>query len=198
MKKKIECRNVEFRAAGNEEAMHVEGYAAIFEERALIWESPYSGTKYYEKICSDAIDGKTDMSDVVMRYNHSDAALILARTSNNTLKVTKDERGLKFEADIAPTTTGKDIYALVRRGDISKMSFGFVVDKESWEEDREKKEITRTVLHMASVFDVSPVDWPAYEGTNISTRGREGIIKELEEREKEEQLRQKLICETYF
>lgn len=196
---KIEYRGVSMRASeGQEEKLHVEGYAAVFNERTLLWESPWSGNKYYEVIESTAIDGNTDMNDVILRYNHSDSALILARTSNQTLRLTADAKGIRFDADIAPTTAGKDIYELIKRQDISKMSFAFVVDKDSWESDRIKKEETRRIQHIQLVMDVSPVDFPAYDGTSVSARSNNDIIKELEAREKEEELRQKLIAETYF
>ena len=152
MTNRVEIRNVEIRAAdGGGEELHVEGYAAVFQQRTLLWESPFSGTKYYEIIAPEAVDSRTDMSDVILRYNHSDAALILARSSNGTLTVTPDETGLKISAKIAPTTAGKDIYQLIKRGDISKMSFAFAVDKDEWENDQANKTQTRTIRHISMV-----------------------------------------------
>lgn len=200
MNNRVEFRNLEMRAAedGGEE-LHVEGYAAVFNQRTLLWESPFSGTKYYEIIDPGAVDARTDISDVILRYNHSDSALILARSSNGTLTVTPDATGLKISAKIAPTTAGKDIYQLIKRGDISKMSFAFSVDKDSWESDQEAKTETRTIQHIRSVCDVSPVDFPAYDGTSISARGGgNSVVEELKEREAQEELRQKLIVQTYL
>ncbi len=200
MNNRVEIRSVEIRAAeGGSEELHVEGYAAVFNQRTLLWESPYSGTKYYEIIDPGAVDARTDISDVILRYNHSDSALILARSSNGTLTVTPDATGLKISARIAPTTAGKDIYQLIKRGDITKMSFAFAVDKESWESDQEAKTETRTIQHIRTVRDVSPVDFPAYDGTSISARGGgNSVVEELKEREAQEELRQKLIVQTYL
>lgn len=200
MNNRVEIRSVEMRAAENGgEELHVEGYAAVFNQRTLLWESPFSGTKYYEIIEPGAVDARTDISDVILRYNHSDSALILARSSNGTLTVTPDATGLKISAKIAPTTAGKDIYQLIKRGDISKMSFAFSVDKDSWESDQEAKTETRTIQHIRSVRDVSPVDFPAYDGTSISARGGgNSVVEELKEREAQEELRQKLIVQTYL
>ena len=199
MKKKVELRSMEIRASneGNEN-LHIEGYAAVFEERTLLWESPYSGVKYYEQISREAIDGNTDMTDVILRYNHSDSALILARTSNSTLRLTTDDKGIRFDADIAPTTAGKDVYQLIKRGDIFKMSFAFTVDKDSWETDNVAKTEVRTINHIDAVVDVSPVDFPAYDGTSVEARDNKGMIKSLESREKESELRKKLIVETFL
>lgn len=199
MTNRVEIRNVEIRAAdGGGEELHVEGYAAVFQQRTLLWESPFSGTKYYEIIAPEAVDSRTDMSDVILRYNHSDAALILARSSNGTLTVTPDETGLKISAKIAPTTAGKDIYQLIKRGDISKMSFAFAVDKDEWENDQANKTQTRTIRHISMVYDVSPVDVPAYDGTSITARNGQSVVDELKEREAQEELRQKLIVQTYL
>ena len=199
MTNRVEIRNVEIRAAdGGGEELHVEGYAAVFQQRTLLWESPFSGTKYYEIIAPEAVDSRTDMSDVILRYNHSDAALILARSSNGTLTVPPDETGLKISAKIAPTTAGKDIYQLIKRGDISKMSFAFAVDKDEWENDQANKTQTRTIRHISMVYDVSPVDVPAYDGTSITARNGQSVVDELKEREAQEELRQKLIAQTYL
>lgn len=199
MTNRVEIRNVEIRAADEGGAeLHVEGYAAVFQQRTLLWESPFSGTKYYEVIAPEAVDSQTDMSDVILRYNHSDAALILARSSNGTLTVTPDGKGLKISARIAPTTAGKDIYQLIKRGDISKMSFAFTVDKDEWENDQTNKTQTRTIRHISRVCDVSPVDFPAYDGTSISARSGQSVVDELREREAQEELRQKLIVQTYL
>lgn len=200
MKKVIECRRLELRASeqeGIEERLHVEGYAAVFNEKTLLWESPYSGTRYYEIIDRNAVDASTDMSDVILRYNHSDAAFILARTSNGSLKITTDERGIKVAADIAPTTAGKDIFQLIKRGDINKMSFAFTVDKEDWEHNVIAKTETRTIKHIGMIMDASPVDFPAYDGTSITARDN-NIIAELKNREQEQELRNQLIAETYL
>lgn len=200
MEKKIEYRRLQLRASDGDggDSMHVEGYAAVFGEKTMLYESPYSGTKYYEVIAPNAVDANTDMRDVILRYNHSDAALILARTSNGTLRITPDAKGIKIDADIAPTTAGKDIYQLIKRGDISKMSFAFTVDKEDWETDSANKEETRTIQHIDMIMDASPVDFPAYDGTSISARRHNDVIDALQKRDEEKELRKKLIVETYL
>lgn len=199
MIKTIELRNMDIRASNDEgKILHIEGYAAVFDDKTLLWESPYSGIKYYEQISRNAIDGNTDMHDVILRYNHSDSALILARTSNSTLRLTTDEKGIKFDADIAPTTAGKDVYQLIKRGDISKMSFAFSVDKEDWDTDNVAKTQTRTINHIDKVMDVSPVDFPAYDGTSVEARNYKAMIAKLESREKESELRAKLIVKTFL
>lgn len=197
MTTKKNYRTMTFRAAeGAGDKMTVEGYAAVFNQRALIWESDYSGWKYYEEIAPGAFDG-AKMDDVILRYNHSDAALLLARTTNGTLRLTTDDVGLKISADIAPTTMGRDVYELIKRGDISQMSFGFTTasDEEDWNKDT--KEETRRILQVDTVIDVAPVDFPAYDGTSITVRSS-AYIHELAEAEKRRFRRKQLILKTYF
>lgn len=200
VKKEVKIRQMQVRASDDAEgeSLHVEGYAVVFDEKTLLWESSYTGTKYYEVIARGAIDANTDMNDVILRYNHSDSALILARTSNGTLRLSVDEKGLKVDADIAPTTVGKDIYQLIKRGDISKMSFAFTSNKDSWENDSVRKTQTRRIEHIDYLMDVSPVDFPAYDGTSVEARAQKDIVEELKQKEQEEELRKKLIVKTFL
>ena len=195
MNQRMMMRNLEVRASDAGEGMHISGYAAVFNQKTLLWESDWSGEKYYEIIEPEAVDGDTDMTDVVLRYNHSSDALILARTGSGTLNLSVDASGIKFEADLAPTQYGKDVYALITRGDISKMSFAFTVDKEAWESDDVVKENLRRIKHIGKIVDVSAVDFPAYDGTSVTARDA-GCIKELKRREEEQ--RNRLMISKYF
>jgi hypothetical protein len=58
----------------------------------------------------------------------------------------------------------------VQRGDISQMSFGFRVGKHEIEEDEEKGIVKRTITEFSDLYDVSPVTFPAYEGTDAGMR----------------------------
>lgn len=193
MTNKREFRALDMQA---DDSMHVSGYAAVFNQRTLLWESEYSGYKYYEEIIPGAF-ANADMADVVMRYNHGDGALVLARTSNDTLQLIEDDVGLRISATLADTTVGRDMYALIKRGDISKMSFAFTVSKETSEDDRESKTYLRKIESFGRIFDVSPVDFPAYDGTSLEARSAE-YFKELEKQVREQELRKKLLILTYL
>lgn len=196
--KNREYRTMQLRAADNAgDKMTVEGYAAVFDQRTMIWESDYSGWKYYEEIDPGAFNG-ADMSDVILRYNHSDSAMILARTKNGTLRLSVDDVGLKISADIAPTTGGKDIYQLIKRGDINQMSFAFIVKTDQTTRDDKLKEEIRRITAFETIVDVSPVDFPAYDGTSISARSADAYIKSLEEAEKRAYKRKQLLLRTYL
>ena len=184
-------------ASENEENKQlVEGYAAVFNQRTLIWESEWSGWKYMEVIDRNAFDG-ADMSDTVFKYNHGDVAMILARASNNTLTMNTDDKGLRISADIIDTNNGTDVYKLIKRGDLNKMSFAFTVKNERSESDRENKIYTRTITAFDKIYDVAVVDFPAYDGTSIQARSKEYFVN-LEKDLQEEKRRKKLYLMTYL
>lgn len=184
-------------ASENEENKQlVEGYAAVFNQRTLIWESEWSGWKYMEVIDRNAFDG-ADMSDTVFKYNHGDIAMVLARASNNTLTMQTDDKGLRISADIIDTNNGTDVYKLIKRGDLNKMSFAFTVKNERSESDRENKIYTRTITAFDKIYDVAVVDFPAYDGTSIQARSKEYFVN-LEKDLQEKQRRKKLYLMTYL
>lgn len=184
-------------ASENEENKQlVEGYAAVFNQRTLIWESEWSGWKYMEVIDRNAFNG-ADMSDTVFKYNHGDIAMVLARASNNTLIMNTDDKGLRISADIIDTNNGTDVYKLIKRGDLNKMSFAFTVKNERSESDRENKIYTRTITAFDKIYDVAVVDFPAYDGTSIQARSKEYFVN-LEKDLQEEKRRKKLYLMTYL
>ena len=145
-----------------DQKMLIQGYAIRFNEPAVF---NFDGVEYREVIDPRALD-KTDMRDVPLRYNHSDNVMVMARTRNKTLQLIKDEQGLRILADLANTTAGRDLYELIKRGDVDKMSFAFTVAKDDY--DRETR--TRTILAIDKIFDVSAVDTPAYQDTFLEAR----------------------------
>lgn len=174
-----------------DQKMLIQGYAIRFNEPAVF---NFDGVEYREVIDPRALD-KTDMRDVPLRYNHSDNVMVMARTRNKTLQLIKDEQGLRILADLANTTAGRDLYELIKRGDVDKMSFAFTVAKDDY--DRETR--TRTILAIDKIFDVSAVDTPAYETTSLSVRSYFEAEAERERKALErEARRRKLLIKTYF
>ena len=174
-----------------DQKMLIQGYAIRFNEPAIF---NFDGVEYREIIDPRALD-KTDMRDVPLKYNHSENIMIMARTRNKTLQLVRDENGLRIMAELADTTAGRDLYELVRRGDIDKMSFAFTVAKDDY--DRETR--TRTILAIDKIFDVSAVDSPAYETTSISVRSYFEAEAEKQRIALERAARRKrLILKTYF
>lgn len=173
--------------------MIVEGRAIVYDQPTVLYE--VDGRKYYEVIQRGALDG-ADLKDVPFKYNHSDNVMIMARTRNKTLELIPDEQGLRIRAKLANTTTGRDLYELIKRGDIDKMSFAFTVAEQSYDRDSRTRKITR----FKRIWDVSAVDTPAYDQTYISARSFFEAQAEAERQAAEaaEERRKRLILMTYL
>src|SRR5690554_1693583 len=191
-----EIRMAELRAiepAGDAQEMIVEGRAIVYESPTVMYE--LDGIKYYEVIARGALDG-ADLKDVPFKYNHSSSVMVMARTRNKTLELIPDDQGLLIRANLANTTAGRDLYELIRRGDIDKMSFAFTVAEDSYDRDTR----TRRILRFKRIWDVSAVDTPAYDDTYISARSYFEAQAEAERQAAEaaRKLRQRLILQTYL
>lgn len=166
-----EVRLSEVRTLEENEKMVVEGYAVVFESITdLGW-------------CKEVIDrnafSNCNMQDCVLKYNHNDNCLILARTRNNSLQLVVDDKGLKIRAELIDTQNNKDIYKMIQAGLLDKMSFAFTTSKEEWDYETD----TRRILEIDRLFDVSVVDIPAYDTTEIYARNKEQYEEEKEKYE---------------
>ena len=169
-----EVRLLEVRALEETESpMVIEGYAVVFD-------SPATHYEYTEIIDRYAFAG-ADMSDVCLKYNHEDSVFILARTRNNSLQLVVDDRGLKIRAELIDTTTNRDIYKMIQSRLLDKMSFSFTVAEDQYDYDTD----TRTITRIDKLFDVSVVDVPFYDSTEVYARNKESYIKEKEQKELE-------------
>ncbi len=145
----------------------ISGYAVVFESRTVLYKDPVSGYEYGEIIDRHALDG-ADMSDVVLRYNHD--GRVLARTRNGSLKLTIDNHGLRVEANMNGSEEARSFLEDVRSGLVDKMSFAFVVGADG--EDFDTKTRTRRVKAISRLADVSLVDFPAYDQTEVFARSK--------------------------
>ena len=155
--KEIRKLDLQFRAEDTDDnKMEIKGYAAVFN-------SPET-YDYTEVIAPTAFD-EADMSDVVLRYNHNDNFMVLARTRNKSLNLNVDEKGLFIDAVLQDDITEhRDIFNAIKSGLIDKQSFAFVVDEDEYDYDTD----TRTITRIGKVFDVSVVDQPFYNDTDVS------------------------------
>ena len=166
MEKRVkENRIVELRAV-EEEGMMVEGYAAVFDS--------VTDLGWVKEVISRGAFDNADMSDIVMKYNHADDILPLARTRGGTLQFNIDDHGLKVRAKLPDTSMNRDVFELIKTGVLSKMSFAFTVKTEEYDYETD----TRTILGFDKIFDVSVVDFPAYDGTEIFARSKEKYEEE--------------------
>ena len=192
-----EYRNIqfEFRAIDDSDEMIVEGYATTFND-------PYELYNMGDYIVMEQIDSKAfdecDMDDVIFQYNHE--GRVFARTSNNTLEVVPDEKGLHIRANLGGTEIGRELYEEIKGGYTTKMSFGFRVGEDTRtvtnDYDDNVTHVLRTVTKVSKLYDVSAVSLPANDGTEISARNfADGLISEITEEfreRKKQQIRTKL------
>ena len=136
---------------------------------------------FLEQVDAKAFEN-TDMNDVIMQYNHE--GRVFARQSNGTLEVKADDKGLFISADLGGTEIGRELFEEIRGGYTNKMSFGFKVDGEDWDEQRkdgEKDRVLRTITSISKLYDVSAVSIPANDATSISVRElSDGVIRRAE------------------
>ena len=174
----------------------VEGYATTFNEPYTLLS--FDGYTVREQVAPQAFEG-TDMSDVIMQYDH--VGRVFARTSNGTLELSVDSHGLAIRADLGGTEIGRQLYQEIKGGYTTKMSFGFTVEEDTRvkteNHDTGEVDILRTITKIKKLYDVSAVSLPANDATEISARSTgEGAIAEAKgealKREERERQRKRL------
>lgn len=158
--------------------MTVEGYATTYEPYELYREPGYT---LIERIDAKAFED-VDLSDVIMQYDHE--GRVFARGSNNTLIVRPDNVGLWTKGFLGGTQLGRQLFEEIDGGYTTKMSWGFRIAevRRTIEENRDTGEVvvTRTILKVEKVYDVSAVSLPANPNTSIYVRNfGEGVIAEV-------------------
>ncbi len=124
-------------------------------------------------------------SDVVLNLNHSMMVTdILGRhrgSEKDTLKLTLTPANVKSSCVMPDTNSAHDAQELIKREDITGMSFAFEDDSQdtengvSYERTEERtadgKEVwIRHVKRITGLYDVSIVTHPAYEQTSVASR----------------------------
>jgi len=157
----------------------IEGYAAVFNADYVMYED--STFRIVERIKPGAFTPVLD-ADVRCLFNH-DRDNVLGRTTNGTLSIAQDDKGLSYKNEMNnETRIGKDVHQFVQRKDVTGCSFAFTVGKDSV--TREKTAdgrylLTRTIEEIDGLYDVGPVTYPAYEQTSVSAREERSAADEL-------------------
>lgn len=177
-KKKIQTEirtfNFEVRAEQNEQHGHfLTGVPIVYDIRTDIgW--------YDEIIARGALD-HTDLKDVRFLIGHDYDMVPLARSRNNnensTMQMSVTDRGMEIRVDLDTENNAdsKKLYSAVQRGDISGMSFTFVVDGDAWD-DIDSDHPTRTIRSIKRVYEVSAVAFPAYPQTSLEARSSDAAL----------------------
>ena len=149
-----------------DEVKVLEGHAAVFD-------SDSEDMGFIEQIAPGAFEDAIKISDVRGLFNHNPDNL-LGRTPD-TMRLSEDKTGLKFEIDLPDTQVARDVHALVERGDITGNSFAFIVAEDEW--NHEVDPPTRRITRVSELFDAGPVTYPAYPETTVSARCLEHIVE---------------------
>lgn len=196
--KEIRKLDLQFRAETTDDnKMRIRGYAVVFN-------SPET-YGYTEIIDEHALDD-ADMSDVVLRYNHNDSYIALARTRNGSLNLEVDKnskygkQGLMIDATLQDNIQGHiDVFNGIVSELIDKQSFAFTVLADKYDVETD----TRVITKIGKLFDVSVVDQPFYNATDVSVardiknndflERRNKLRKQHEEKKALEEAKKKLI-----
>lgn len=142
----------------------IEGYFAVFNTETELWPGAF------EQIAPTAFDTSVS-GDIRALINH-DTTLVIGRTTNGTLELRVDSRGLWGRIVINPKDSdAMNIHARVERGDVTQCSFGFYPVREETEllDDGSIK----WTLTEVELFEVSCCTFPAYKETSIQARKRD-------------------------
>jgi uncharacterized protein len=173
MEIKQQYKDAEKRTMGTVEVREAEGEEMVLEGYAAVFNSETDLGHFREVIKPGAFDDVMT-NDVRALINH-DPNLVLGRTTNGTLTLEQDERGLKYRVKLGGQQYAKDFYESVKRGDISQSSFAFTIDKQSWNEER----TVRSVDKVRQLLDVSPVTYPAYAAATVQARDLQPEIEQV-------------------
>ena len=180
----------------------IEGKPIVFGVRSVNL-TPWSSTReVYEVLEPGCITNELlQRSDVILNLNHSSMVPdVLGRCMNGkgTLSLRLAGDHIECSCDLPNTNNANDALELMKRGDITGMSFAFEDDWEDSEngvsyertaETHDGKEVwLRHVKRITGLYDVAIVTHPAYQQTSVATReASDAIDKAIEEQLKREQ-----------
>ena len=174
MNKETRAFTFEVRAEQNEEhGTFITGTPIVFNRATdMGW--------YEETISKDALK-ECDLKDVAFLVGHNTGMIPLARSRNNnensTMQMTVNDDGMDIRVDLDTENNAeaRALYSAVKRGDMTGMSFMFVVDKDSWA-DADSDYPKREILSIRKVFEVSAVAFPAYPQTTIQAASEDTAL----------------------
>jgi HK97 family phage prohead protease len=143
------------------DGMSFTGYAAVFN-------SPSEPLPFTEVIREGAFKRSLKSRNEIKLFMNHNTDVVLGSTRAGTLKLSEDSRGLLAEAELPDTSAGRDLSVLMKRGDVSSMSFGFSVPPkgDAWSSDGATRELHQVRLHEVSIV----TGFPAYEATTATVR----------------------------
>ena len=173
--KNYERRSYDFEIRAQED----EDGIVILSGRPIVYNSRTNLGYFDEIIEQGALDG-TDLTDVRFLVNHDAGKIPLARSrrnnGNSTMQFSVDQEGMRIDwvkLDVKNNEQARALASAVKRGDITGMSFMFILDEDGYGwQNLETDHPTRVIKRITSVIEVSAVTFPAYEATSIEVNQR--------------------------
>ncbi len=168
--------------------LHISGYALKFD-------TPSKDLGGFVEVLDK--DSLSDIElDGIKLLNNHDFSQVLA-SSPETMTLTVDDTGLKFEADLDPEVSfAKDVYQNVKNGNLDKCSFGFATDQDEF--TKEGEQVVRHIKKINSLFDVSIVAIPAYDDTDvqIAKRSFDRFLNSNKEKKEPKNMTEKVLIDN--
>lgn len=181
----LHMHDIETREDDSSNDLFVEGYFSVFNEIYNVWDGATESIR--QGAFTDSMNG-----DVRALYNHN-TDVVLGRTTNGTLELRQDDKGLWGRIKLnKKDTEAMNVYQRIARGDITGCSFGFDIEKEE-RTINEDGSVHFEITKVNPLFEISPCVFPAYEATRIEARGRE--LENIKKREHDvwvEKMKQRL------
>jgi uncharacterized protein len=192
----------EERAEGDQAAPKIVGHASVFDEWTTLYEGRYWVWREIVRpgAFTRAIKKKQDVRAL---FNH-DSNFVLGRTKSGTLSLEEDAKGLLSRITPPDTQAARDLLTSIKRGDVTGMSFAFTPTRAKKVKQTEQNGVItienggeritqryegdtlieeRELLDL-DLYDVSPVTYPAYAGTDVDMRSRPDVRALIAERDR--------------
>lgn len=168
-----EIRSVPFELRATGDGRTLEGYAAVFNSPARIYER---GREFDEVIVPGAFARAVNSGDrIIMQFDHGQhpffGSLPIARID----QMREDSHGLYVKAEINDNWMTEPIRSAIANGAVTGMSFRFSVPDggDTW--DRSGDVHKRTIKNVY-LYELGPVTTPAYADTSVGVRSALALL----------------------
>lgn len=165
----MEKRTYQFRAQETDGKRKLVGHAAVFNQEAVI------AGLFREVIRPGAFAKTIQEADIRALWNH-EPSIVMGRKKAGTLEISEDNIGLLTGFFPPDTPLHNSHMESVRRGDVDQMSIMFEVVKENWLRSETTDQLDLREITEVRLYEVSPVTFPAYTGTDISVEEARSIL----------------------
>ena len=162
MQCKATLASIEMKDTGSADVLHIRAYALAFG----------NVDSWGDIIAPGAVDAflkSEDYGRMALCYQHDTREVIGVITDAGV-----DEKGMWIEADVLPTTTGKDVQTLIKARAVKEFSIGYFADEYHFEKRDGYMQDIR-ILDAITIVEVSPVTRAANDKAVLIDAKRDDI-----------------------